>query len=467
MFKFYPHQNSALKSIMKNVRAQGVGAKGRIVIPTGGGKTAVEAVTLKWQFRKEAGASVHLVLAPRILLCNQLLNEYRKILGNDYMSLAFHSGHHEPDYADIAWKEESTTSPTTVADYIERSEKLNKPLVIFSTYHSSHRLNHIDFQTMIADESQYCVAENFNESIVSINANLKLFFTATEKFTASNSGYGLNNVDTYGDRWFYVPARELIAAGIIVAPRLHLMHGQVTDTNQSVLSEIIEIGKKQIELTDAMPYAKVLYATNGTDDIKTVEDNMTEIQVEFPGYDIFTITSKHGPKINGKEIKREKFLEKLKVSKNSLVFHYDILSEGIDVDGITGVVLMRNMSLSKLLQTIGRAVRLYKADPLLKPQAWVSVPVINSNKDDAERVRLIILALRDGGYDISFEDIIETKQNNHEKEDEDLEDAFDDYKNNFSSLFLEEIKHETDFWNNMNKAKTVDDKLELLIGSEI
>ena len=84
-----------------------------------------------------------------------------------------------------------------------------------------------------------------------------------------------------------------------------------------------------------------------------------------------------------------------------MIFHYDILSEGIDVDGITGVFLMRNLGLAKLLQTIGRAIRVYKPNPEIKKQAWISVAVLNGDEDDKERVKFFINAIRNSGFDIS------------------------------------------------------------------
>ena len=140
------------------------------------------------------------------------------------------------------------------------------------------------------------------------------------------------------------------------------------------------------------------------------------------------------------------------------------MSEGIDVDGITGVAIMRNMGLAKLLQTIGRAVRLYKPDPSKKPQAWITVPVINGNEDDKERIAFILRTLRNGGFDISKEDIYETKRERHQNEEENIEDAFEGYKNNFSSLFIEQIMHEIEndeFWIRVQETKTVDDKFNM------
>ena len=62
--------------------------RGRAVIPTGGGKTAVEAHSLRLRGLSK-DFKVHLVLAPRIALTNQLIKEYRSYIGHGYLAMAF------------------------------------------------------------------------------------------------------------------------------------------------------------------------------------------------------------------------------------------------------------------------------------------------------------------------------------------------------------------------------------------
>jgi superfamily II DNA or RNA helicase len=150
-----------------------------------------------------------------------------------------------------------------------------------------------------------------------------------------------------------------------------------------------------------------------------------------------------------------------------LIFHYDILSEGIDVDGITGVALMRNMSLSKLLQTIGRAVRVYKPNPGAKRWALISVSVINGDEDDKENVKYYVSAIRDGGYDISAESVVETGKPHHIADEEAIDDAYNKTKNNFASLFITEIIHEVeeeDFFYELRKVEDNKAKIAMLFG---
>ena len=466
MIKLRPHQNDAWKCIKKAITKGKGNAVGRIVMPTGAGKTFVEARVIEHQITSNSVSKIHLVLAPRILLANQLIAEYRKFDGTPYRAIAFHSGTHEPDYEKIKWQEIATTRVDTLNEEYAKASRKGQDLVVFSTYHSCGKLAGLDFDTIIADESQYCVAEDFNNSLRSLTGRVRLFFTATERYTPSDHGRGLNNSSFYGERLYSISPKELIDLGLIVAPRLHLMYGETKDEGASIVSEVIELAKEQDKLTRPdLGFSKILFAMSGTDDVKTIVDNIKKIRYEMPLHDVFTITSKAGAMINGQKIRREEFITELTNRENCLIFHYDILSEGIDVDGITGVGLMRNMGLAKLLQTIGRAIRIYKPNPKLKTQAWISVPVLNGNEDDKEQVKHYVNAIRDAGFDVSAETVHESGKPRHSADSEDIDDAYAKYKSNFSNLFITEVFHEIEeeeFWNDIRSSDSMEDDLDIL-----
>ena len=473
MIVLRPHQQDAFNNVTATIVNGNGSAVGRVVMPTGGGKTFVEAAVLDFQRTSNAKTKIHLVLAPRILLANQLIGEYRNFSGASYRAIAFHSGKHEVDYdrkEKITWKEKATTDVSEVTAFHSNAVAAGQDLVVFSTYHSAHKLIGIDFDTVIADESQYCVEQSFNKTIKALSSRVKLFFTATEKHTKSSSGSGLNNTSVFGERLYYISPATLIQLGLIVAPRLHVMYGSSKDEDRSVVSEIIELARAQHEVTvRELGFSKILFAMKGTADVAAVEANITKIRTEFPSHDIFTITSKkNGARINNVPVKREQFLEKLAKAKSCLIFHYDILSEGIDVDGITGVALLRNMGLAKLLQTIGRAVRVYKANPAAKKWALISVGAINGVEDDKENVKYHIEAIRNGGFDISKEDVIETGKPRHAADKDNVADAYGDDKNMFSKLFsIEGIFHEIEseeFFDALRAAPDTDAQLDLLFG---
>ncbi len=381
---------------------------GRFVYPTGAGKTVLQSFILRDMINKD-GSDIHLVLAPRIVLLNQLINDYRKYIGTGYKAVAFHSGKMEPDFERVKWTERSTTSKEEIITEMAHAKSMGKDLVIFSTYHSVHKLLDLKFDTLIADESQYCVSENYFQSVKDLKAGVKLFFTATEKHSKTGALRGLNNEDVFGPIIGQECASNLIAAGYLVPPRLHIVYGKRDSQLNSFVDEAIKIAIFQDQETrTTMPASKILFACKGTKDVALIVENVKQIKKAMPNHKIFTIISnkKYGGMIDGVKLPKGNFMKELRECDNALVFHYDILSEGIDIDGITGVAIMRNMSQSKLLQTIGRALRIYKANPELKTQALVSVAVINNDDETEKFVQDIVTAMRDGGFEINFEDVI-------------------------------------------------------------
>jgi hypothetical protein len=248
---------------------------------------------------------------------------------------------------------------------------------------------------------------------------------------------------------------------------MHVMHGTTNDADLTVIDEVVELAKAQDQYSrPKLGFSKILFAMNGTDDVARVIDNLDKIRKALPLHDVFTITSKTGAMINGVAMRREHFLEKIKTATDCLIFHYDILSEGIDVDGITGVALLRNMGMAKLQQTIGRAVRIYKPNPALKRNALISVPVLNGNEDDKEHIKFFINAIRLAGFDISYEMVYQTGEPRHMPDPEQVDDGYDDSSSTFRNLFLQNVFHEIEdewFWEEVNnKQISLDDALKFL-----
>jgi superfamily II DNA or RNA helicase len=458
MFELRQHQQDALDAVLTS--EEGIG---RIVIPTGGGKTCVEAYALR-EFINEDARDIHIVLAPRIALVNQLIKEYRSFIGQNYIALAFHSGRHEPDYEKVKWTERATTTTDVVDEEFARAQRMGKDLVIFSTYASVHKLLDYQFDTLIADESQYCVAENHFETVRDMDSRRKFFFTATEKHTVTTDGRGLNNEEVFGDVLYQVAPATLIELGYIVAPRLHVMSCTRDDNVCTVMDEVMQIAKKQSELSVGMPVNKILFAMKGTSDVTKVAEkkNIEAIKAEMPGYKVFTIVSnaKYGAMVDGKKMGRGDFFKVLRECDNALIFHYDILSEGIDVDGITGVALMRNMGHAKLLQTIGRAVRIYKANPSAKKQAWVSVMTVNGNDESSSHLERVVRLIRDGGFEVNAEEVEFTDNEGFGiAEEDDLDDVVSADSKSAAKAALENVMHsieQNEFFKSIRTASDAD-----------
>jgi len=469
------YQQEALDTYRAELAASNGRLKGRFVYPTGAGKTFIESAILATRLQ-QGPSNIHLVAAPRIVLLNQLIAEYRRgvldISDGLFRAIAFHSGSYEArddDYEHIYWDEKNTTSAAEVVAEIENASLDGLDLVVFSTYHSMGRLSELAFDTFIADESQFLVQTNFNQSLRLVNAPVQLFFTATERHTASENGFGLNNEKVYGKRLGYVTPSKLIEDGHIVPPRVHVMEAVTDNEDNVVIDTVVQAATAQHRLTaDGVGKSKILFAMRGTEEVKIVEDRIDRLRAAFPSYALFTITSRDGAKIDGVEVDRDEFLEQLRTSEEAIICHYDILSEGIDVDGITGVVLMRNMQQSKLLQTIGRAIRTYKPDPSKKPYAWITIPVINGDDDSKVRVVEFCRAMiYETGFDIdlSKEIVIDTRDPVHSGDPEELGSDYLEPRLGNGLGILEEVKHSIDVLQRNNQLLRVsdDDFLDLEI----
>ena len=96
------------------------------------------------------------------------------------------------------------------------------------------------------------------------------------------------------------------------------------------------------------------------------------------GYDVLHITSKYGANINGQKVGREEFFNTLTEygkdeNKKFIIFHYSILSEGINVAGLTHTIMLRNLPTIEMAQTIGRVIRIHPKDRLAMTEGRVPV----------------------------------------------------------------------------------------------
>ena len=87
MIKLRPHQERIVKTMTQTT-------KGQVIVPTGGGKTMCMITDAQSEF--QYGNQTIVVVAPRILLAQQLSDDFLKIIDNA-MVLHVHSGETEHD----------------------------------------------------------------------------------------------------------------------------------------------------------------------------------------------------------------------------------------------------------------------------------------------------------------------------------------------------------------------------------
>ena len=352
-----PHQQRAFAAMQaKNA--------GQIIVPTGGGKTYIMIADAKKHLR-DSGSQTIVVVAPRILLANQLCEEFmEQIHHRDVHVCHAHSGetHHF-----------SSTNPDKIALFNNTARTAGENCIIFTTYHSLHRIvdSGIDITTVYYDEAHNACGRHFFKSVFAVSqyAKRRYYFTATPKTGRGVSvARGMNNTDVYGGTLCNVPAKELIAAGAIVPPRIVPFETNRIRTKHNAHEVDADNLKDMFEQLDVFQKPKVLVSAPSSKVLGTMLGH-TDILDYFyrKGYDVMHITSKFGAVINDKKVGREEFFNTLQEwgaddTKKFVIFHYSILSEGINVPGLTHTILLRNLPIVEMAQTIGRVIRVHKDD---------------------------------------------------------------------------------------------------------
>ena len=339
--------------------------KGQIIVPTGGGKTMCMIEDAMNEFSRSYGQTI-VVVAPRILLANQLSSEFLEFIDNAEV-LHVHSGetHHY-----------STTKASEISVWSAKNSVNNQ--IIFTTYHSLHRVQESDIHvdTIYFDESHNAVQKNFIEAVeyFSIYAERSYFFTATPKHSLTPKKVGMNDTDIFGQVICNVPAPKLVDEGHILPPKVVVKKIDVTDDSRFGYEKDCD---HIVETIDDVDVDKVLICARSTKQIvNLVALSKFVDELAWRGYSYMYITSKTGGVIDGQKVTREEFFDVLnawgKTDKRFVVLHHSILSEGINVNGLEAVLFLRSMDYIGISQSIGRVIR--KGD-ITKQFGLVCIPV--------------------------------------------------------------------------------------------
>ena len=384
MITLRPHQQRIVNR-MENY------PKGQIIVPTGGGKTMCMIVDTQRRLDSIDNGTTTVVVAPRILLAEQLCSEFMEVLDPDnsdpYLHVIHvHSGetHHT-----------STTKAEKIHLYANCARTMGENVIIFTTYNSLHRIMEADIEvnTIYFDEAHNSVKRNFFPATEHFSdvSERRFFFTATPKHSLTVSKPGMNRPEVYGQVLENVPAPELVEQGYILPPKVVV---------------------KQLPLVKGR---KVMYAEDSDNLLETIDDNNIDktlicarttkqimglisqsdfcMQLSERGYSWMTITSKTGAIIDGQKVNREQFFETLNTwgkdpEKKFVVIHHSILSEGINVSGLEAVIFMRNMDYIGISQSIGRVIRLGGSE---KTFGLVCIPTYDSvGVSTARKVQAVV-----------------------------------------------------------------------------
>ena len=335
--------------------------KGQIIVPTGGGKTLTMIVDTKRRHDVINNGTTTVVVAPRILLAEQLCSEFMEVIdpnnSDPYLHvLHVHSGetHHV-----------STTKADKIHLYANCARTMGENVIIFTTYHSLHRVMEADIEvnTIYFDEAHNSVQRNFfpaTEHFSEVSERC-YFYTATPKHSLTVNKPGMNWGDVYGQVICNVPAPDLVDQGYILPPKVVVKQLPLIKGRKVMYAEDSD---NLIETIDDNNIDKTLICARSTKQIMgLISQSDFVMQLQSRGYSWMMITSKTGAIIDGQKVDREKFFDTLNTwgkdpEKKFVVIHHSILSEGINVNGLEAVIFMRNMDYIGISQSIGRVIRL-------------------------------------------------------------------------------------------------------------
>ena len=335
--------------------------KGQMIVPTGGGKTLTMILDTKRRHDVINNGTTTVVVAPRILLAEQLCSEFMEVIDPNNSDPYLHVMHvHSGETHHV-----STTKAEKIHLYANCARSVGENVIIFTTYNSLHRIMEADIEvnTIYFDEAHNSVKRNFFPATEHFSevSERSYFYTATPKHSLTVKKPGMNWGHVYGQVLVNVPAPELVEGGYILPPKV------------------------VVKKLDLIKGRKVMYAEDCDNLLETIDDNNIDktlicarttkqimgllsqsdfcMQLAERGYSWMTITSKTGAIIDGKKVNREEFFNTLNAwgkdgTKKFVVIHHSILSEGINVSGLEAVIFMRNMDYIGISQSIGRVIRL-------------------------------------------------------------------------------------------------------------
>ena len=397
--------------------------------------------------RKAEGKQTQILLVhPRLALGEEQQKRAHDLLPLYDLTYQFASFHSGTPVASVnqkfAGEGQKPFQTTKVPRLKEHRKNCNEDLhITWTTYHSLEHIAHIDYDLIICDEAHYLVQKEFRPNARAFKKSVKtLFYTATP---VGLSGFrskgpadpneeddyngdlvdpndkGMGEKEVFGECIVNVPPKELIGDGYVVPPYIQIMNVMTDDSGKIVdLADVIgRAYKGQLNIENVNKNFgfnhKMLVVMPGVKMFKDIMENRHIIsnQVEKE-VDVYAVSANwHAKNSTMKStMSRSDLIDDFGVTENpAVILHYDTLAEGIDVDGIGGVLFLRKeLRKVKSLQTIGRACRPARDDILAdgsvrkgdraKTHAVLTLVNVDGKEISQKRLRQWSIFFREAGY---------------------------------------------------------------------
>ena len=395
-----PYQTKAIDILKKH-------NKGKVIFPTGAGKTIVMLEDAKQRILSSSKPLNFVIVAPKILLAAQLASQFQSYLKDQDIYISHvHSG------------ENGTTDVNHIKVGCQVIKSIGKHHFMFTTYQSLPRINDagIEIDFCYFDEAHHSTKKNNFVGVAQTSHVSKntFFFTATPKHNDTESS--MCNSHVYGGNLISIPATDLVSGGYIIPPQIRTYTAETARTKDNApFVDAENIINFLNSIDEEIQNPKVLVASPSTQVIVNMFSE-TDLLMELSArnFTVCHITSKYGAIINNHKVTREEFFERLNAmgaddNARFIIFHHSIISEGIDIAGMNCALLLRNLPYIDMVQTIGRIIRMHKQDyqdiqnglivpgdfsKYRKPCGIVSVPVKNNYGDAiARRLQSVVDAI--------------------------------------------------------------------------
>lgn len=305
----------------------------------------------------------------------------------------------------------STTSRECLEEIMESAGK--RAHITFSSYKSLHKIADMDFDLIICDEAHYLVQNELRENLTLFQSKV-LFYTGTPIKVAADDA-GMDNTDLFGPIIEEVPFSELIPGNYVVSPQVWFLHGWTKRQGNAMDYPriIAHAYLDQITKVNAQFNHKMLVALPNTQFFDDTMDSLREIRklVGDPNLDVYYVTGervcKNGAIQSGTDSRVAMLRDFAENPRHCIILHCDTLAEGIDIDGIGGILLLRDLSTSKLLQTLGRACRPALEDVLpngeirkerIKTHSLVTLVLVNGELLGCAKLEKLVEQFEEAGY---------------------------------------------------------------------
>lgn len=419
MRNLHPHQATMLNQVKGVLQSTTVHA-GVAVAPPAFGKTSVivgaidyiasRFVSSSKTLGRNSMSGVSLMLTPYLILNQQQTEELDNLEirypGEDFDSMPKMIG---------TFDSENMNTSKQVMEFINTAHAQNKYPVIVSTYKSAVKLGKIKFDAILCDEAHHvCEKENYNTVFQCLNIDAKkIFFTATPRIDgdlmeSTNIGNrAMNNIDKFGPFISMVSFKSAIKYGYVLKPRLVFIetHGKNNFEHHVVDMVVKSIGTMKSALDGADIASKTIFVCDSIAVVDAIKFHYIKSPELFGGAKVFTAHSgEDGYAVNGVTVpgsgkrQKERFSKTLRECEGDCILvHVDTMGEGISIPGFTGVVFVNVTGIIRIIQNLGRAMRIHPRDrshdglakhhsERIKKHALVGI--ISFNEDDADK-RLI------------------------------------------------------------------------------